>query len=289
MSPQNLGDLELVPFTDDLEVQFGQEVLCLPYTISPFSVVDIARSAYSKVTLDNQHFKIIPSTFRTNLFASYPILLPLYLARYEYQQPGQKDLDSVTVFMEAWTPKGRILSESTTARLGDIFRELLPNAPRALRSFSHIMDSEHTMVLRGLPRPFLSISSPSRPGLRLLIERQLENILSQPHTSKMLAFKSNLLHLDGDPRVRKYNGDDRSAILRWMSMSQKIASLKNLVASMQQAGDSGPIYTIMIGKTSASPFSDALKTLKDEIQNLEAKRSQTIPDWWKEWMDEKRR
>jgi len=68
---------EAVPFSEELRHQYGTEVSCLPYTISPFTVLDIASSLSprdSKVD-DDVHFtptSIIPNLVRFFIFPYTP-------------------------------------------------------------------------------------------------------------------------------------------------------------------------------------------------------------------------
>lgn len=57
----------LVPFTKDLEHQYDTEISCLPYTISPFSALDIARSwSYTEVTVD-ENVRFSPRSLKPEL------------------------------------------------------------------------------------------------------------------------------------------------------------------------------------------------------------------------------
>jgi len=92
------------------------------------------------------------------------------------------------------------------------------------------MDHINTVVIRGLPRPFIKIASTSDTRhLAIALGKWLDDYLEQPCASKNLAARSDVLNFEDDPRVRGYDGDERIANHKWMSMSREIASLKMIV------------------------------------------------------------
>ena len=122
------------------------------------------------------------------------------------------------------------MTEAVASTQGASLRDLLPNAPRAFQSFTHIMDNINTIFVRGLPRRFIKIAStPDTRHLAIALGKWLDNFLEQPYTSKNLAARSDVLDFDDDPRVRAYDGDERIATHKWMLMSREIASLKMIV------------------------------------------------------------
>jgi hypothetical protein len=64
---KQLRAIEPVPFTTAMETQYDTDIACLPYTISPFTVLDIAHSlSYSDATINpNTRFK--PSSIKPEL------------------------------------------------------------------------------------------------------------------------------------------------------------------------------------------------------------------------------
>ena len=113
--------MEAVPFTQDLRQQFDLEVSCLPYTISPFAMLDIAHSLPLQYLKVDDHLSFKPTSIKPNFvrpdlspllypltdpqFAVYPVLIPLYLAQYEYQIPGTDNVRTHTLFIEACSTK----------------------------------------------------------------------------------------------------------------------------------------------------------------------------------------
>jgi hypothetical protein len=56
-----------VPFSADLETQFETKITCLPFTTTPFSILDAAKSLQSRQCRVSDNFVIDPSSIRTNL------------------------------------------------------------------------------------------------------------------------------------------------------------------------------------------------------------------------------
>ena len=114
---------DAVPFSDELRYQYDTEVSCLPYTISPFAVLDAASSLSPMDAKVDDGLRFIPTSITPNLvrpdtlfvtfvqrpimsqIAAYPVLVPLYLAHYEYTLPGIALTRSFTMFIEAYKPK----------------------------------------------------------------------------------------------------------------------------------------------------------------------------------------
>ncbi|KAH9944594.1 hypothetical protein B0H21DRAFT_694880, partial [Amylocystis lapponica] len=80
--PKELNAKRVVPWSENLVHQHGSEVLCLPFTHSPFALLDAARSLSFKRATVSKRFRFDPPTVKANFFAAYPILIPVYLARY---------------------------------------------------------------------------------------------------------------------------------------------------------------------------------------------------------------
>ncbi|KAJ7707744.1 hypothetical protein B0H17DRAFT_529872 [Mycena rosella] len=112
LSPQ-LADSKAVPFSSDMETQHGSKITCLPFQTSPFSVLDAVKSLRPADCVHG-NLRLDPLSISTNLISAYPVLIPLYLAKYQYKV---KDDDnsvpvSQTAVMEAHHMTGRIIVEN---------------------------------------------------------------------------------------------------------------------------------------------------------------------------------
>jgi len=51
LNDDKISPSSAIPFTQDLTTQHGSQVLCLPYNISPFSVIDKLESSPKRMTV----------------------------------------------------------------------------------------------------------------------------------------------------------------------------------------------------------------------------------------------
>lgn len=59
--------IEPVQFTPELEKQYDTEIACLPYTLTPFTALDIARTlSYTDATI-NSNLRFKPSSIKPEL------------------------------------------------------------------------------------------------------------------------------------------------------------------------------------------------------------------------------
>ncbi|KAL6302372.1 hypothetical protein BKA93DRAFT_736922, partial [Sparassis latifolia] len=98
-----------VRFSEDLETQHGSDILCLPFTHTPFKLIDLARSlSYEEATTtEPKPLRFDPESVKERLIAAYPLLLPVYIARYELRLLGHQPEEpiSYTVVVEAHSKK----------------------------------------------------------------------------------------------------------------------------------------------------------------------------------------
>lgn len=282
---QALDHIEPVPFTEDLEVQYGTEVTCMPYTISPLSALDIAHSTYGGVELA-EDLRFAPKSVKTNMISAYPVLFPLYLAQYEFPSPGKPRL--VTLFIEAGEPKGRIRAERLD--LGSEIREMLPMAPQSFVEFTHEMDAIDVQVLRGEPPSFFSVAgfvTPDKRGIAQAASDWLNTQVLTHGAAPALAEKTGVITSDDDPRIRSLSFDEKMENTKWMLLSGDIASMKRVVEQMKETHAQGRIITIGGGKKAFPEdiFDTTISNLQSKIDELETRRRETTPSWWKEWLE----
>lgn len=63
--------------------QYDEEVQCIPFTTSPFAVVDIARNLSWTNAIIDEHLKFSPSSVRANLVRNFKLF---YLVNDIYMQ-----------------------------------------------------------------------------------------------------------------------------------------------------------------------------------------------------------
>ena len=60
------GD-EPLPFEESMLKQHGEEIQCIPFTTSPFAVLDIARNLSWSNAIINENLKFSPSSLKVNM------------------------------------------------------------------------------------------------------------------------------------------------------------------------------------------------------------------------------
>jgi hypothetical protein len=58
---------DAVPFSNELRHQYGTDIECLPYTISPFAALDIAKSLSPMDTTVDDDLRFTPTSITPNL------------------------------------------------------------------------------------------------------------------------------------------------------------------------------------------------------------------------------
>ncbi|KAF5381989.1 hypothetical protein D9615_004327 [Tricholomella constricta] len=278
-------NIDPVPFTKDLEVQHGVEVSCLPYTISPFSALDMAHSMSYRDAIIGDDLRVSPKSITTNLLAAYPVLFPLYLAQYESPSPGEQKM--VTLFIEAFEHKGRIRAERPD--FGSDLREMLPMAPQAFVDFTHALDDVDVQILRGMPTPFFSLAgflTPERRAIVPVAADWLNNMIVRHDAAQTLVEESGTITPDDDPRIRPFSREERSKNMEWMYLGGEIEMMRRVITSMKETHEQGRI--LVVGSKKPFPqdvFESTVNNLQSKIEELETKRSETTPAWWKEWLE----
>jgi len=111
-----------VPFTPELRHQNGVDVTCLPFSISPVPLPKIVKSLtpsqsglpdklmfgaksveFSMVRRLDCLYTLLGTAELTpySQFAAYPVLLPIYLMRYDFQVPAVSETISFTCMVQA--------------------------------------------------------------------------------------------------------------------------------------------------------------------------------------------
>jgi len=109
-----------VPFTPELRHQHGIDVSCLPFSISPIPLPEVVKSLtpsqtelpdsvtfdaksvdFSMVRLSDSALAWHHDLTRRSQLAFYPVLLPIYLMRYDLQIPAVSEAISFTCMVQA--------------------------------------------------------------------------------------------------------------------------------------------------------------------------------------------
>ncbi|KZP23785.1 hypothetical protein FIBSPDRAFT_445729 [Athelia psychrophila] len=235
-----------VPFTKDLAFHSGQEVLCLPYTLSPLALGRPGTSLSRMVAGEKQ--VDFAKDVNVNFAAMYPVLIPLWLSQHEHE--GK----TTTVLMEASSFPGRVYFELPE----------LPNLPSLLARFVHpLFDNYHSS--QGDPSPFFAIRSPPRPAALELAEG-VQKWLSHSLASDTLLAQAlgpvSTTDFD-DPRVRPFESEERDANLAYLTACGQLNDLEYAFTALDglKATDDGPFVQM--------------------TEQLKKEREEREPQWWK--------
>ncbi|KAF8149983.1 hypothetical protein B0H34DRAFT_731983 [Crassisporium funariophilum] len=275
-----MEDIQTVPFTDSLLTQYGEEVQCIPFTTSPLALDAVAASSSYRAATVNQELKFSPGSVKATMFSAYPLLIPLYLAQYEIRSM-EGPAKTMTFFVEAHKETGLIMSNS--------FRHL-PEANRQgfeavfrfmgrdidWQEMQHYFPIESRVTVSGI-----SLSPVKDTGKA--VQTWLDGALSSQDNIEKLASLSTI-DSDDDSRIREMNAEEKNAIDAYAELTSEIMMVKRIIEAMSTAETAANV--IVIGAGNIPKFEaagHALETLKEKLQELEAKRIELKPSWWLEW------
>ncbi|KAF8910642.1 hypothetical protein CPB84DRAFT_1958477 [Gymnopilus junonius] len=285
---RELDYVEPEPFTESLLYQHGEEVQCIPFTVSPFTLLDIPASSTDSSWSIAQFLQIKPSSIKPTLFSASPVLLPVYLAQYELKKSnGSEDArDTVTLFIQAHANNGAIMTE----RLPDAELDSSP----AATAFKMVNDL-------GITKEFdldaevldLSIISSSRvrvdsTSLRPIrdsttaIADWLESFLGTYHYIEALASMGQL-ESDDDPRIRELTAEDSKALDKYFAVTSEITMVRRIMDAMSEVSENTKVLQFGDGMPKLESTEQASSTLRTKLTELEAKRAELKPRWWIEW------
>jgi len=253
--------------------------------ITPLSLPEAARSmSYTEAVIDEDR-RFIPSSVKPNLFAAYPVLVPIYLAQYGFQTLAGEEA-SVTVILEAHSLNGRILCDE------NLESAEFPNT--------------HIITRRG-SSDFLSFAGVANviqlrmvPSVASQLAGYLEDLISAPGAAEALANgalgEENAMRVPvemDDLRVREYTAKETNHNRQWLAMSAQVAGAKLLVERLSQIPTAEEFFGLGSppGKNIAAkaleqffgfPREDS-KPILEQLAEMDATRERAKPQWWKDW------
>ncbi|TFK40334.1 hypothetical protein BDQ12DRAFT_680763 [Crucibulum laeve] len=275
-----LVDSTPLPFTEDLTNIAGMEVQCIPYNISPFSALDIARSLPGRDAVIDKDMEFSPNSIKTNLLAAYPVLIPIYLAQYEYTLVGSPKVYTVTMFIEAHSRSSNVMSENSFSEFDQEYFEAFQ---QGVKFMNLEFDSNSPVFVFG-NNAFTHVEAVSIPQYQDALESYVEAAIKSPGAAGALA-ERGMLDSDDDLRIREYTKEERQPITDWFNLGEEIMMMQGIINAMSSAKASRHVKVIGLGKN-ASPeeFVDmAAGNLKEKKEEAVKKRDEMQPTWWKEW------
>ncbi|EGO24741.1 hypothetical protein SERLADRAFT_438355 [Serpula lacrymans var. lacrymans S7.9] len=280
---KNMDPRQTVPFSETLTRQSSDNVMCLPFTITPLSLPEQVRKlSFTQATVCDG-FRFHPASVKPNLLAAYPVLIPIYLMRYPLATPSTY----MTVILEAYSKPGRFFAQETAASTED------PSSPDLI---THGGKPSLFAQLKLIPRGDTVAAG--------ALENWLSATLFEPGMTEILA-SDDPINMD-DPRVREWTRDEVLPVQDWLNLGAEIAGLKDTLKKIP-IDESSSERTFQISWRSSSQVArqapksppdstsfgplkvermaggDFVRSLKNTLKKLERRRNDLTPEWWKQW------
>ncbi|KAF8954611.1 hypothetical protein BDZ97DRAFT_1928054 [Flammula alnicola] len=252
--PRTLDGKEPLPFDESLLRQYEEEVQCIPFTISPFSVVDIATTSSAESLEISPDLSFSPSSVKPTIFSAFPVLLPLYVGQYTVDQPEKANTSTVTVFMQAHSADDSpgIMTEGLSAE--HLAALASPNILKMLElnlgTGKFFTVSIGDVTVNEWPQRITKI-----------VYEWLEDKLRYSSNIEKLASLGKLKS-DDDPRVREMTEEETEVLDKYFKIRDNILFLK------------------MLGKALPAPEEPVVNIISSKFTDLEEGQKQATPHWW---------
>ncbi|KAF9557411.1 hypothetical protein CPC08DRAFT_49520 [Agrocybe pediades] len=277
--PRDLDNREPEPFSEDMMTQYGQEVQCIPFNISPFSILDIAKTSEDPSWSITDGLKVTPQSIEPRLLSVSPILFPVYLAQYKTREREDgSGHDLVTMFIQAHSSDGIVMSELSEEfeRIpGGVFEKLVSQSPAA--GIAMFGDTTSRVGIGGLSlRPI----NEARDAICSWLDEYLDSYSDIQKLSSM-----GYLETDDDPRIRELTLEEQDGLTKYFEITAEIAMVRRIIRSMEETQNAkAVVLTISKGQLPHLEAADkAATTLKTKLKELEEAQKKALPEWWTEW------
>jgi len=293
-----------LPFSEDLRTQHGTQVFCLPFTHTPFPLLELCSQMKNIRWPVGPTFRIKPHTASVTMMAAYPVLVPVYVLQYELNLANGPA--NYTVVMDAAATTGSYYIND------DYFRLVAEGlaVPQVADTRLSLLLSPVGVILQFM-KSFANItcdviSSETSVG-SAAIEKELSQLLGDAAFTKgaMEAYQN---HFFSDPtsaqpsrpvdwddlRIREFTDAEVTSNQAWIRLDNKRQRLALDVLKMKRLA--GALDFTLKEIAPKKLFKDFAEWVprntqrmiehreKDYVQ-LHAKTKDTRPAWLKEWHD----
>ncbi|KAF8553936.1 hypothetical protein OG21DRAFT_1522763 [Imleria badia] len=263
------------PFSPDLAHQWGLDVMCLPYNVLPFDILDSARNLSYNNAVISENMRFSPQSVKMNLAAAYPVLLPVYLAQYVSREPWPH----VTILLAAHSDPGvhyiHIPHPDTEDSVRLPFEELVAGQDDYIEVGSTPEDAEvRAVVVNPMGDNLLSDE----------LSSWLNDILQQRNSLVSMA-ASHPINME-DPRIREWTQEEVDSVHKWLHMGRAHSFFKTILKNMNL--DESQITSLKPGaqgetKFVVDLFEAFLKADPEQAQKWQETRAASTPEWWRQW------
>ncbi|KAJ7739757.1 hypothetical protein DFH07DRAFT_839779 [Mycena maculata] len=286
LSP-DLASHHPVPFSDALETQYDQKIICLPFMTTPLSILKVAKSLEPSQLIFSEGLCIDLSSIKTNLLSAYPVLIPLYLAKYAVNSGEDTDSVNQTVLIEAHSKmgEGRIIVENVSGfpsllkGVPDRDRERVMTWQKRLATWKNALDAELKAQnpQERTDQPFLYYNAGST---------SFQNIaaITMPPTwagdivDGFGDWLDHFLTAEALQKLTTRGGMDDLRIRPWTMEEVNIAR-----RFMSIGIERSRAYQLIEAKSKENPTENVLQAAKKYATSLDAQREEATPSWWNEW------
>ncbi|KAI0750137.1 hypothetical protein C8Q80DRAFT_674545 [Daedaleopsis nitida] len=281
-----LVKLECLPWSEDMRQQEGDDVACLPFSLSPFKLDDAARSSSLSDANISSSFRFDPGSVQASMLAAYPVLIPVYIASFTIRTIVDRKMQVVPI--TACIDGARKLGQ--TRRILDT--GVLQEAASALGL------EMPDLTVWGGPVDELRRFANMRPLLgghttgnhRRQIQRRIDEALgttpilkeyrtryfgkSEVEASKAVDWE--------DVRIRPFTPEERNTNLTWVTAEEDLFMIRTMLRVYESKRREG-----QHGGASEVPEPEVLK-LMQQIKWLERERDEKKPEWLQQYELEQR-
>ncbi|PCH42167.1 hypothetical protein WOLCODRAFT_143901 [Wolfiporia cocos MD-104 SS10] len=286
---------DTIRFTEDLLTQRGTDIHCLPYTLTPFSLVEMAKTIRQDQNIGSDiHF--VPKSVQEIMIAAYPVLVPIYLAQYEAWTVDPDDRTTITVALEAHQKNGRIIGEDNDKQIGENMLKHQPpdSVPTIFVNFiKRLSPSEFFANPPGNVHSFVPKQEPpvmEHVTIATALQSYLNSVAAkkgalEDYYAKYFLYGENNVDWE-DMRIREYSSSDMSNTRNWQILMQlldmeriRTEDLEDLAQSVSEAEDSKEEEE----DESRSLFRHRAEQTRKKSKMLEEMVARSKPEWLKKW------
>lgn len=301
-----------IPFSAELMHQQGMDVICPPFTHTPFSLGSMARSLSLQQARITEHLRFDPTTVTTKFMAAFPLLIPVYLLQYEAGWPERGKTYQFYAFADAHTSIPRFIVQNIT----DVLLSFRGWSPRpGLNKFVENMPAFDSLG-RDSDQIYFSHCSGLSHGVDTQFTSKINQWIDLAASQKGSMEKYEKLWreenttIDGgrpavnfdDLRVRVYNEEERLSIRNYSQLCSleertaiEIERLKSILGEELESALEG-LSVVRVNTHDYSDDSEAARSerfVTEVLEKVEASRTpletvqelrrQHKPTWLKEW------
>ncbi|RPD60091.1 hypothetical protein L226DRAFT_535029 [Lentinus tigrinus ALCF2SS1-7] len=281
LATTDLLEAKPVEWSEDMRNQDGDNVLCLPFTLSPFQLAESARHLSMADANVSDIIRFEPSSLREIMMAAYPVLIPIWLAQFVVQAPvnGRRQDVVLTSFIEAGRSEPRI------------YIELLP-VVETLFNLLGLKDTPDLLV-RGSPVEYpprwTNVRSILGNHATLEHRKHIEDWIDLSLCKGVALAKYREQHFSGskgtvdweDVRIRPFTLEERAANLQWLGTAENLFVLEKMLEFYGQKHENKARQdgAALSDPNSIEVTQEQIQSIQDKIDTLKKEREEKKPGW----------